>query len=177
MSTESIGVIGANVDDVTAGTTTNGVGAKFTLGTEFFGPGAILYRYVQAAAAISTTLNEPMALAIDENDQAALLTAALGAAQHRIGWAPRQIIADNSFFWARMRGVFPGRVAVSIAVDAALGLSTGMTAGRVIAQPTTASAGNCKLLGVTIVTASSASASAGNTIRNLIVGWPTVTLV
>jgi hypothetical protein len=148
MTTANPGIIGADVDAVTAGTTTDGVGAKFTLGTEFFGPGAILYRYVQAAEAISTTLNEPYCICIDEVENATKATAANAAAQHRIGFAPRQIIADNSFFWARMRGVIPARVGVSISADAALGLSTGMTAGRLIAQPTTVSAGNCKLLGV-----------------------------
>jgi len=168
----STGVIGVNVDRVTAGTTTDGALSEFKLGTEVVGADGNVYRYVQAGAAISTATTEPYALAIDENEQAVKLTSALALVGHRIGFAPRQIIADNAFFWARMRGTFPIRVAASVAADALLGMISTDTAGRLAAAPTTASAGNAVVMNVMIVTAASASASAGNTIRTAIVNYP-----
>ncbi len=163
-------LLGFNADRVTAGTTTDGALAEFELGTETIADG-IHYRYVQAGAAISTTTNEPFAIGIDENEQALILTGTNALAGHRIGFAPRQIIADNSFFWARMRGVFPIRVAASVAADVALGLPS-TTDGRLNTAPTTVSATNVVVLGVQIIAAASASASAGNTIRTAIVTWP-----
>jgi hypothetical protein len=166
------GLLGVNVDRVTAGTTTDGASSEFKLGTVVDGADGNRYRYVQAGAAISTTLNEPYALAIDENEQAVKLTGALALVGHRIGFAPRQIIADNAFFWARMAGTFPIRVAASVGADALLGMVAADTAGRLAAAPTTASAGNAVVMNVMIVAAASASASAGNTIRSAIVNYP-----
>jgi hypothetical protein len=143
---------------------------EFALGAEHEYNG-IVYRYVQAGAAISTTANEPYALAIDEDNQAVKLTSALALVGHRIGFAPRTILADNAYFWARMRGTFPIRVAASVGADALLGMVAGDTAGRLAAAPTTASAGNAVVMNVMIVAAASASASAGNTIRTAIVGY------
>lgn len=168
----STGLLGANVDRVTAGTTADAQNSEFKLGTIATGADGNTYRYVQAGAAVSTTLNEPYALAIDENEQAVKLTSALALVGHRIGFAPRQIIADNAFFWARMAGSFPVRVAASVGADALLGMVSGDTAGRLAAAPTTASAGNAVVMNVMIVTAASASASAGNTIRTAIVNYP-----
>jgi len=172
MTTNYSSVLGVDVDRVTAGTTTDGAGAEHQLGTEIVASDGITYRYVQAGAAISTTTNEPYALAIDENNQAVKLTAALALVGHRIGFAPRQIIGDNAFFWARMRGTFPIRVAASVNADALLGMVAADTAGRLAAAPTTASAGNAVVMNVMIVAAASASASAGNTIRTAIVNYP-----
>jgi hypothetical protein len=166
------GLMGANVDRVTAGTTTDGQDSEFKLGTVVDGADGNRYRYVQAGAAISTLTTEPYALAIDENEQAVKLTSALALVGHRIGFAPRQIIADNAFFWARMAGTFPIRVAASVGADALLGMVSGDTAGRLAAAPTTASAGNAVVMNVMIVAAASASASAGNTIRTAIVNYP-----
>ncbi len=165
-------VLGVNVDRVSAGSTTDAQYAEHKLGTVVDGADGIRYRYVQAGAEISTTLNEPYALAIDENEQAVKLTSALALVGHRIGFAPRQIIADNAFFWARMAGTFPIRVAASVGADALLGMIAADTAGRLAAAPTTASAGNAVVMNVMITAAASASASAGNTIRTAIVNYP-----
>lgn len=162
-------IIGVDVDLVTDGTTTDGEDRQWGLGQEVVGADGNKYRYVQAGAAISTTANEPYALAIDEDNQAVKLTSALALAGHMIGFAPQQIIADNAFFWARVEGSFPIRVAASIAADAALGMVAATTAGRLAAAPATASAGNALVLGVKITASASASASAGNTIRTAIV--------
>jgi len=164
-------LLGANVNQVTAGTTTNGQNAQFALGTEIVGSDGNTYRYVQAGAAISTTTNEPFALGIDEAEQATILTGTNALAGYLIGFAPRLIIADNAFFWARMRGVFPIRVAASVAADVALGLPS-TTDGRLNTAPTTVSATNAVILGVQITAAASASASAGNTIRTAIATRP-----
>src|SRR5690606_22691651 len=143
----------------------------FPLGTEVIGADGNTYRYVQADAELSTTDDNPIALAIDENEQANILTGALALAGHRIGFLPEQIVADTKYFWARMRGVFSIRVAASVAADATLGLPS-TTDGRLAAAPTTASATNAVVLGVVITAAASASASAGNTIRTAIVTYP-----
>jgi hypothetical protein len=163
--------IGANVDRVTLGTTTDGENREFALGTEFEYQGNV-YRYVQAAEAISTTTSEPYALSITEAGQASKLTVANGLTDRNlIGFAPRQIIADNSFFWARMRGTFPIRVAASAAANARLGIGGVGATGR-LASSVTASAGNMLVMGVWITAAASASASAGNTIRTAVADWP-----
>lgn len=170
----SNGVIGVDVDRVTAGTTTVGVNAEFALGTKVFGVDGTDYTYVQAAEAISTTTNEPYALCVDEDFQALKATAAGALDNHSFAIAPRQIIADNAFFWARAMQhgqEVPMRVTASTAADVVLGLGGVGATGR-LAGSVTASAGNAIVLGVMITAAASASASAGNTIRNAIVNNP-----
>jgi hypothetical protein len=167
-------LLGANVDRVTAGTTTDGVGSEHKLGTQVTGADGVVYQYVQAGEAISTTLNEPYALGIDENFQALKLTATNGLAGHRFGVAPRQIIADNAFFWARVNGPVPMRVTVSAAADVRLGIGGVGAAGRLMSS-VTASAGNMVVEGCKITAAASASTSAGNTIRTAILAWPVCT--
>lgn len=174
MSAGASPVIGANFDRVSDGTTTNGENAEFALNTEIATSDGNVYRYCQAGAAISTTLNEPFALAIDEDGQAVLLTAALGLAGHRVGVAPRQIIADNAYFWARMRGTFSIRVTASATHDVLLGIGGVGASGRLMSG-VTASAGNMVVQGLVITAAASASASAGNTIRTALATWPLAT--
>ena len=60
------GMIGVDLDSVTAGTTTDGAGAKYTLGQRVSGNNNSEHIYVQAGAAISTTTSEPYALAVTE---------------------------------------------------------------------------------------------------------------
>lgn len=170
MSIGATPVIGANFDLVTDGTTTDGENAQFALGTEVSFDGNT-YKYCQASGAISTTLNEPYALSISSVGQASTLTAALGLTATFIGFAPRQIIADNAYFWARMRGVFSIRVSASAAANARLGIGGVGATGR-LASSVTASAGNLVVLGVQITAVASASASAGNTIRTAVATWP-----
>jgi len=164
-------LLGANVDRVTAGTTTDGQNAEHTLGTIIQGADGVQYRYVQAAAAISTLTTEPYGLAITEANQAVVVTAATGLEGHYFGVAPRQIIADNAFFWARVGGAVPMRVSASAAANAVLGIGGVGAAGR-LASSVTASAGNMIVYGVKLTAAASASASAGNTIRTAIVTNP-----
>jgi len=165
MSYVTNGMIGVDLTAVTAGTTTNGANAKYTLGQRCAGDGNSEWIYVQAGEAISTTTKEPYALAVDENFQAMKLTKALAISGHIIAVAPRQIIADNSFFWACTRGTnIPLRVAVSCAAD--VNLWTTATAGRL---DDTSGATHRVVLGIKIVTAASASTSAANTIRNAII--------
>lgn len=159
------GMIGVDLSATTAGTTTDGAGAKYTLGTRVTANANSEYIYVQAGAAISTTTSEPYALAVDENFQAVKITKALASAGHIVAVAPRVIIADNAFFWACTRGTnIPLRVGASCAAD--VNLWTTATAGRL---DDTSGGSHVVVLGVKIVTAASASTSAGNTIRNAII--------
>lgn len=167
--------IGPNFDEVhTTGTATPGVGAKFNLGKEVSDVNGNVYRYVQADEAITAVANNPLTLVIDENNQALIASGALAAGGDRIGWAPSitALIADTNFFWARMRGKFPVRVATGgVAANVALGLIT--TGGRLTTAPTTVSSGNAIILGVVLATAATntASASTGNTVRDAIVSY------
>lgn len=145
---------------------------EVALGTEHTFNG-ILYRYVKAGEAISTTVNEPYALCVDAADLAMKATAALGLAGNKFGAAPRLIIPINYYFWARMRGVFPLRVTAAAAVTR-LGIGGVGAAGRLMSG-VTASAGNVVVEGLLITAAASASASAGNTIRTAIATWPVFT--
>jgi hypothetical protein len=135
----------------------------------------IEYMYVRAGEAISTTDDEPYLLAIDENFDAMKATATLGLAGHMVGVAPRQIIGDNAYFWARVDGApIPLRVSASASADVRLGIGGVGAAGRPMSS-VTASAGNMVVEGLKIVAAASASASAGNTIRNAILTNPVFT--
>ena len=102
MSYTTNGMIGIDLDAVTAGTTTDGANAKYTLGTRAAGNNNSEWIYVQAAEAISTTTKEPFALAVDENFQARKLTKALAIVGHIIAVAPAQIIADNALAYAEL---------------------------------------------------------------------------
>lgn len=160
-------LIGPNVDQTWPGTTTDGAQSPVTLGTTVQGDG-ITYVLVQAGAAISTTTSEPYALAIDENFQAVKMTTALATARHRLGIAPRLVISDNDFFYARVGGPnIPLRVAASAAADTTLKTTT--TAGR-LGTASTASA--VAFAGAVIVLVASASTSAGNSIRNAFLANP-----
>lgn len=165
-------VIGANVDRVTAGTTTNGVNAEFALGTRVVGVDGTEYMYVQAAEAITTAITSPNAVGIDEDYQASLMTTALANAGYQLGFAPLgsgiDVIPDNSFFWARISGSnFNARVAASAAADTYL--RTTITAGR-LGTASTASA--VVFTNIVIVAAASASTSAGNSVREVLATQP-----
>jgi hypothetical protein len=160
-------IIGPNVDQTWPGTTTDGANAPVALGTVVNGDG-ITYMLVQAGEAISTTTSEPFALAIDENFQAKKVTTALATERHRLGIAPRLVIADNDFFYARIGGAnIPLRVAASAAANTTLKTTT--TAGR-LGTASTVSA--VAFAGAVIVLVASASTSAGNSIRNALLVNP-----
>lgn len=163
MAYESLGMIGANVDRISAGTTTNGVNAEFPLGTRVIGKDNTEYVYVQAAAALMTATTDPNALAIDEDYQASLMTTALALNNYELGFAPQAVIADNDYFWARVNGSnFNIRVSASAAADTYL--RTTVTAGR-LGTASTASA--VTFTGVVLVVAASASTSANNSVREV----------
>jgi hypothetical protein len=168
MAYQSSGLVGANMDRTTAGTTTNGENKEFALGTRVVGPDGTEYVYVQAAAALMTATTDPNALAIDEDFQASLMTTALALTNFELGFAPQQIIADNDFFWARVSGAnFNARVAASAAADTYL--RTTITAGR-LGTASTASA--VVFTGVVLVVAASASTSASNSVREVLMTKP-----
>lgn len=157
--------IGADVDNVYTGTTTNGANAPAQLGTVVRGADGTQYVLVQAGEAIMASTKAPNAVAIDEDYQAMLMTTALAAAGHALGFAPQIVIADNAFFWARTRGSnFNARVAASSAADTFL--RTSATAGR-LGVGSTASA---VYFPAVLVVAASASTSAGNSVREVLAG-------
>lgn len=172
MGFASDGKIGVDVTAVDSSAFSGGSGGpRFALGETVKGTDGQEYVYVQAAATISSTTDEPYALAIDENYQAALLTKALVQAGHAVAWAPEKAIANNEFFWAIKRGSnFNIKVGVSCAADIAL--YTTATAGVL---DDTSGGSHVIVNGVVIVTAASTSASAGSTVREAIATWPHVT--
>ncbi len=156
---------GIDLSAVTAGTTTDGAGAPYALGTRVAGTDNGEWVFCQAGAAISTTVKQQFCLAIDENFQAVKVTKALASAGHLIGFAPPQIIADNAFFWAQVKGSnFNIRVAPACAAD--VNLWTTATAGLL---DDTSGGSHVAVLGVKLVVAASASTSEGNTVREAIV--------
>jgi hypothetical protein len=157
--------VGASALRTTPGTTTDGQNAEFTLGTRATGPDGAEYVYVQAAAALLTATTDPNAVGISTTFQASLMTTALaGTSKYELGFAPPVAIADNDFFWARITGSnFNARVAASAA--ATTYLRTTITAGR-LGTASTASA--VVFEGVVITVAASASTSAGNSVRNVL---------
>lgn len=161
-------VIGVDVDRVSAGTTTFGQNAEHQLGTVVWGQDGNQYIYVQAGAALMAATTDPNAVAIDENFEATLMTTALALNNYQLGFAPQAVIADNSFFWARISGAnFNGRVSASAAADTYL--RTTITAGR-LGTASTASA--VVFYGAVIVTAASASTSANNSVREVMLTHP-----
>jgi hypothetical protein len=158
-------MIGIDLTSVTAGTTTDGAGAKYTLGTRVTGSQNGEWIYVQAAEAISTTVKQPLCLTIDEAFQAKKAIEANVLAGHIIAVAPTQIIADNAFFWAQTRGICSLRVAAACAADVNLWVVAG-SAGRL---DDTSGATGSVVLGIKITAAASASTSEGNTVRTAII--------
>lgn len=175
MGFASDGKIGVNVNLVDSSARSDGAGGpQHNLGETVKGTDGQEYVYVQAAETISSTTNEPFALAIDENYQASKLTKALVLAGHAVAWAPEQVIADNAFFWAIKRGSnFNIKVGVSCAAD--ITLYTTATAG-VLDDTSGGATANSQVpvVGVVIVTAASTSASARSTVREAIATWPHV---
>lgn len=162
MSFVTSGAIGINLTDVTNGTTTDGVGAKFTLGTRVTGNDNTIWCYVQANGAI-TQYN---VVAIDENFQAASVTSALAGAGYLAGFA-QVAFADNQFGWVALCGnnIYV-RCAQSCAADAKLYVGvTGISAGVVDDASAT---GRVTLQGVVLVTAG----GTGTTSRQVIATNP-----
>lgn len=88
------GMAGVSLTKLTTGTTTDGAGAEFALGTRVTATDGSEWVYVQAGAALAIY----SCLAIDENFQAVLVTTALAAAGHTIGFN-QTAFADNDMGW------------------------------------------------------------------------------
>ncbi len=154
--------LGADMDGVYTGTTTNGQNAPAQLGTVVNGIDGTRYMLVQAGASLMASTKAPNAIAIDEDYQAQLMTTALAGAGHGLGFTPAAVIADNAFFWARIAGSnFNARVAASSSADTFL--RTSATAGRL----GTGSTASAVYFPAVLVTAASASTSAGNSVREV----------
>lgn len=159
--------IGANVDDVIPGVDSagNAVLPPMQLGTVVQGVDGTQFILVQAGASLMASTDGPNAVAIDEDYQAQLMTSALAAAGHGLGFAPQAVIEDNAFFWARVNGSgFNARVAASAAADTFL--RTTLVAGRL----GTASTASAVAFPAVIVAVASASTSAGNSVREVYAG-------
>lgn len=168
-------VIGVNVDDVYTGATAANQASPYPLGTRVTGEDGCEYLLVQATETITTVTSgvskSPNAVAIDEDYQASLMTTALALNNYELGFAPIgsvSAIAQYNYFWARVSGSnFNARVAASAAADTYL--RTTITAGR-LGTASTASA--VVFYGVVIVAAASASTSAGNSVREVLMTKP-----
>lgn len=148
------GALGIDLTATTAGTTTDGAGAKFTLGQRVTGSDNTEWVYVQASGAIT----QYDVVAIDENFQAATATSALAGAGHLAGFA-QVAFADNDFGWVALRGSnISVRANISCAADAMLYVGcTGISAGVVDDASVT---GRVTLQGVVLVTAGGAAVAA-----------------
>lgn len=106
------GKIGINLTDTTAGTTTDGADAKFSLGLRATGTDGSVWVYVQAGAAIT----QYSWVAIDENYQAVMGTKALADAGHQVGFA-QVAFSDNDFGWVCVHA--PGNITVRLLASCA----------------------------------------------------------
>lgn len=149
------GEIGIDLTATTAGTTTDGAGAKFALGKKVVGSDGTEWVYVQAGGAITAY----DCVAIDENYQAIPVTSAAADDGHIPGFA-QNAFSDNDFGWVATKGTnIKVRAASSCAADVPLRVgNTGISAGVVDDGSVT---GRVNLVGVVLVTANpSATTSA-----------------
>lgn len=119
-------MIGVDPTTTTAGTTTDGAGAPFKLGTKMYRHDGSLWMFVQAAEAIS----QYMAVGVDEKGQASKLTSALALVSYNIGFA-QVAFADNDFGWVLLdaAGNQDYKIGVLSACDSDVDLNTSATAG------------------------------------------------
>lgn len=146
------GSVGINFSDRTAGTTTAGAGAPFTLGTIVHGSGGSRWLFVQADGAIGAT----DFVTVDENYQA---TAGLQAGVddgHICALAGGTAFSDNDFGWVCIQGTGQSVNAASgCAADTKLYTTT--TAGR-LDDATSAAGGTAQSRVAGIVLVSTATA-------------------
>lgn len=145
------GMIGTDLTALVAGTTTNGEGAPFALGTRVRATDGQEYVFVQAGEAIT----QYMYVCIDEDFQAVKGTKALVDAGHQVAFA-QVAFSDNDFGWVATRGAnLTGRVLGSCVADVAL--YTSGTAGVLDDSSTS----QTKVDGVVLI-ATNATATAAN---------------
>lgn len=156
------GPAGANLTKLTTGTTTDGEGSEFALGTPADGTDGSRWVYVQAGAAIT----QYSWVAIDENFQAVMGTKALADAGHQVGFA-QIAFADNDMGWVAVHapGNITARALASCAAD--VQLYTSGTAGAL----DDTSASQTLIRGVVLVAAATNTASS----REAIAVYPSAT--
>lgn len=146
-------IIGVDLSSTTAGTTTDGAGAKFALGTQVTGNDGSVWIYVQASGAIT----QYSYVCINNEFQAALGTKALVDQGMEIGIA-QVAFDDNDFGWVLVKGTGAQyKVNVLISCTASVLLSTTATPGFL--DDTAATATQTTILGLQLQ--SSATASGG----------------
>lgn len=150
MTFPTTGMAGVSLSTTTAGTTTDGVGAKFELGTLVEANDGSRWMYVQAGAAIT----QYRTVAIDENAQAVHITTALAAAGHGVGFA-QVAFADNDFGWVCVHAT--GNISIRLAASCAADVQLYTTATAGILDDTSASV--TLIRGVVAVVAASNTAS------------------
>ncbi len=159
MAIVTSGMIGVNLDAVTAGTTTDGENAEFTLGTVVKTTDGQEYTYVQAAEAIT----QYDFVAISEDFQMSQLTKTEADDGWIIGIA-QIAFADNDLGWVATKGAnLTGKVLASCAADVAL--YTSGTAGAV----DDASTSQTKIDGIVLV---SANTNGSATAKEILATWP-----
>lgn len=144
------GTLGINLAETTSGTTTDGAGAKFTLGKRVTATDGSNWVYVQAGAAIT----QYYTVAIDENYQAVHVTTALAAAGHQIGFA-QVAFSDNDFGWVCVHA--PGNINIRLAASCAADVQLYTTSTAGVLDDTSASV--TLIRGVVAVVAASNTAS------------------
>lgn len=122
------GRIGIDLTATTAGTTTDGAGAKYRLGGRVIANDASEWVYVQASGAIDINA----LVLVDETFQAAMCTTTLateasGSSGNFLAFA-QIAIADNGFAWVATKGVLVGRGLAGTIADR--GLYTTASAGK-----------------------------------------------
>ena len=155
------GKVGIDLTKKTTGTTTDGAGAEFALGTKVTASDGSNWVYVQAGAAIT----QYSWVAIDENYQAVMGTKALADAGHEVGFA-QVAFSDNDMGWVCVNGKnITARVLASCAAD--VQLYTSGTAGAL----DDTSASQTLIRGCVLVTAATNTASS----REVIAVYPSAT--
>lgn len=139
---------------------------KFPLGTVQHGPDGSEWIYVQANGA----LTQYYAAGIDEDFQCAPLSNTTAAGSPKPAF-PQVAFADNEYGWVPVRGSnISVKTRASCAADVLL--YTTASAGRL---DDTVGGSGIAVEGVVLVTAASASTSAGNTVREILATYPKVT--
>ena len=159
------GLAGVDLTKTTTGTTTDGAGAEFALGTVVMGTDNSEWTYVQAGEAITAY----SWVAIDENFQAVKGTKTLADAGHSVGIA-QVAFSDNDMGWVctSSAGNISVRVLASCAADVQL-----YTTGTAGALDDTA-ASQTAIRGVVLVTAATDTASTRECIARFPTGTATV---
>lgn len=118
------GMLGVDVSRTYSGTTTDGYGSPFKLGTIESGTDGSIWQFVQAGAAIT----QYSWVSIDENFQAVMGTKTLADAGYGVGFA-QVAFSDNDFGWVctHAGGNISVRLLASCAAD--VQLYTSGTAG------------------------------------------------